>query len=267
MLISPEVVLVTIIDPALVTNGREGFAPAMPEAAVNVRSPEPMVTAVPAELSKTIAPAPDESASAIRNTLPELAEKSMLPESTRNSPSSSKSKSKTSTKIMSPSAFKVRSSLSTDPVIVVRIVMSPASEASPAEPVWITTFPESRAASRTSTSSTAPSPLVVNGSASLPSPVMFVLGNSGTGTSTIVILFGSSSRVPLAPLGAVRSTLPVNARLSLPETSTKPPSPLSAPPRAVIVPPKRVPWSAQTMTVPPSPWVIASASIRMPLER
>ncbi len=50
------------------------------------------------------------------------------------------------------------------------------------------------------------------------------------------MFFGSSSSVPVSPCGARRSTVPLNTSDSLPETSTKPPLPPCAPPRAEIVP-------------------------------
>ena len=52
----------------------------------------------------------------------------------------------------------------------------------------------------------------------------------------IVILAGSSSSEPVAPCGAVTSTPPVKPRCCLPETSTAPPSPPAAPPRAEMEP-------------------------------
>jgi hypothetical protein len=69
----------------------------------------------------------------------------------------------------------------------------------------------------------------------------------------IVMSLGSSSSDPVAPSGARVSTLPSKARVCFPETSTRPPSPPRAPPRAEIVPAKRVVSSDQTMTLPPRP--------------
>ena len=54
--------------------------------------------------------------------------------------------------------------------------------------------------------------------------------------STIVNVSGSSSSVPVCPLGALVFTEPAKSRLCLPEISTKPPSPDCVPPRAVTVP-------------------------------
>ena len=112
----------------------------------------------------------------------------------------------------------------------------------------------------------SPPPLVVFTVTSVPlsraSTMIFAIAPS------MVMSVGSMSQRPASPLAALASTdPPAKSSDCLPELSTKPPSPPWAPPRAVIVPAKRVLWSAQTMTVPPSPWVSASASIRMPLER
>ena len=64
------------------------------------------------------------------------------------------------------------------------------------------------------------------------------LANSGSLSAAleIVIFFGSSSKVPQIPLGAVKSTKPLKIRFSLPETSAKPPLPKFSPPRAEIWP-------------------------------
>ena len=70
---------------------------------------------------------------------------------------------------------------------------------------------------------------------------------------------GSSSQVPPAPAGALTSTGTLNSRTRLPEVSTKPPSPPSSPPRALMRPSTRVVSSDQTMTRPPSPRPSASA--------
>ena len=63
-------------------------------------------------------------------------------------------------------------------------------------------------------------------SVSLPSPTPFEM----------VMFTGSSSRLPVRPLGARVSTRPLNVSVSLPDTSTLPPSPDAAPPRALIAP-------------------------------
>ena len=76
----------------------------------------------------------------------------------------------------------------------------------------------------------------------------------------IVIVSGSSKSVPVSPLGAVKVVEPWYSRSFFPETSAKPPSPLRAPPVAVIEPAKEVDSSAQTMILPPLPWVVALAT-------
>ncbi len=53
---------------------------------------------------------------------------------------------------------------------------------------------------------------------------------------TMSILRGSSNNVPAVPSAALRSTVPRNTKLSLPDTSANPPSPDWAPPRALIEP-------------------------------
>jgi hypothetical protein len=77
----------------------------------------------------------------------------------------------------------------------------------------------------------------------------------------MVIASGSSSRVPIAPLTALVSTLAAKSRCFLPDTSTKPPSPAAWPPRAEILPSARVWLSDHTMTLPPLPASVASALI------
>ena len=73
------------------------------------------------------------------------------------------------------------------------------------------------------------------------------------------ILVGSNSTVPLNPAGAVTSTLPSKLRLFFPDISTKPPSPPCSPPLAETWPKNPVTSFAQTITLPPSPSLIASA--------
>ena len=80
----------------------------------------------------------------------------------------------------------------------------------------------------------------------------------------IVRLFGSSSSVPVLPAAARRSTDPVKSSNCLPDTSTKPPSPLSAPPRAETLPANWVFLSDHITTLPPLPAVRASALIEAP---
>src|ERR1700730_6347391 len=52
----------------------------------------------------------------------------------------------------------------------------------------------------------------------------------------IVISLGSSNKLPDAPIGARKSAEPWKSRMLLLELSTKPPSPLWAPPRAEMFP-------------------------------
>ena len=54
--------------------------------------------------------------------------------------------------------------------------------------------------------------------------------------ATMLTSVGSSSRVPFAPLVARVSTMPLKSSQPLPETSTVPPSPDCAPPRAETLP-------------------------------
>ncbi len=82
-------------------------------------------------------------------------------------------------------------------------------------------------------------------------------------TSEIVIFFGSRSRSPFSPFRALVSTMPISLKLSvpLPDTSTEPPFPEIAPPRALMLPAKLVVLSDQTTTCPPLPVYRASALI------
>ena len=85
--------------------------------------------------------------------------------------------------------------------------------------------------------------------------------------STLLLMVrfvGSSSSMPACPRGAVRSELPRKSRNTLPETSTNPPSPDVAPPRASAAPKNRVVSSDHTTAVPPLPLPVALASIRTP---
>ena len=82
--------------------------------------------------------------------------------------------------------------------------------------------------------------------------------------STMFRFNGSSSSTPVLPNGADRSELPRKSSVPLPDTSTRPPSPPRAPPRAFAAPWKRVPPSAHTTTSPPSPAPVALASSSAP---
>ena len=80
---------------------------------------------------------------------------------------------------------------------------------------------------------------------------------------TIVMLKGSNSQLPGKPLAALASTRASEPTTStFPEVSTTPPLPASAPPRAEIVPSTVVVLSDHTTTLPPSPRVTASATMR-----
>ncbi len=75
---------------------------------------------------------------------------------------------------------------------------------------------------------------------------------------------GSSSSWPVRPCGARRSAVPVRAMSRWLETSAKPPSPPCTPPRAEMLPPKRVRALDHRVTWPPSPACSASACSRAP---
>ena len=75
---------------------------------------------------------------------------------------------------------------------------------------------------------------------------------------------GSSNSIPTCPRLADASTSPSNASRCLPDTSTCPPCPPSAPPRELMAPSNRVSPSDHTVTVPPSPLFPALASICAP---
>ena len=64
----------------------------------------------------------------------------------------------------------------------------------------------------------------------------FRVATSANGVSTISILVGSRSKVPNSPLVALVSTSPRYTSVSLPDTSTNPPSPAVLPPRALMSP-------------------------------
>ena len=72
-------------------------------------------------------------------------------------------------------------------------------------------------------------------------------------------LSGSRRKRPAAPLGADRSTLPVRLMSLWLDTSAKPPSPPSEPPRAEILPACLVLFCDSTVTLPPLPDFTASA--------
>ena len=82
--------------------------------------------------------------------------------------------------------------------------------------------------------------------------------------SLMVISRGSRRMSPCLPCTAPTSTKPRKASLSLPDTSTWPPSPPAAPPRAVMAPSKRVSWFDHTTTSPPAPCWRALAVMRAP---
>ena len=69
--------------------------------------------------------------------------------------------------------------------------------------------------------------------------VILILALAGPGVNAVPVLImisvGSSNSVPVSPLGARVSTLPLNPRLC-PDTSTNPPSPERSPPFAEILP-------------------------------
>ena len=77
----------------------------------------------------------------------------------------------------------------------------------------------------------------------------------------IVTSAGSSSHVPGLPLGAPAFTRRSDTSSQWPEVSIRPPSPPCAPPRAEMLPETRVESVDHSTTVPPLPWVIASAAI------
>ena len=77
----------------------------------------------------------------------------------------------------------------------------------------------------------------------------------------MMMLVGSSSKVPRRPSGACVLTWPRKIREPLPDTSTRPPSPPLCPPWAETLPRKLVASSAHTTTLPASPCSRASALI------
>ena len=76
---------------------------------------------------------------------------------------------------------------------------------------------------------------------------------------TMSTFHGSSSQLPAIPCCAAVDTRIPSTSSRCPEVSTRPPLPPCVPPCAVMVPCALVTLSAQTMTVPPSPAVRASA--------
>ncbi|MBB1629995.1 hypothetical protein A9975_03845 [Cupriavidus sp. UME77] len=85
-------------------------------------------------------------------------------------------------------------------------------------------------------------------------------------------MFGSISQFPVLPCGARVSTVALSTIFTCePDVSTKPPSPPSLPPCALMVPSTVVrllalPRSAIAITVPPLPALCAAASaLMMPL--
>ncbi len=77
----------------------------------------------------------------------------------------------------------------------------------------------------------------------------------------IVTSAGSSSHRPAVPLVALALTLMPCTSSQWAEVSTRPPSPPSAPPRALMLPEARVDSLPQSTTVPPLPLLPASALI------
>ncbi|WP_143273325.1 hypothetical protein [Azospirillum palustre] len=81
----------------------------------------------------------------------------------------------------------------------------------------------------------------------------------------MTMFLGSSSRVPAVPAVAPASPSPANTSVSWDDTSIKPPSPRTVPPRADAAPAKDVLSSDQTTIRPPSPvGPLASARIVVP---
>ena len=81
-----------------------------------------------------------------------------------------------------------------------------------------------------------------------------------SGLELIVTSEGSSSHVPVLPIGAVVSTARAPRLSVAPEVSTSPPSPPCGPPRAAILPATVVTPPEITETVPPGPDWVAEAS-------
>ena len=102
-------------------------------------------------------------------------------------------------------------------------------------------------------------PLLSSFSATVPSPAAVSWVPSPLVPATIVRLSGSSRNVPVSPLRAVKSTVPVSLTPLWLDTSAKPPSPPVAPPLAEMLPAKFVRVSDKTVTLPPLPLLTASA--------
>ncbi len=81
------------------------------------------------------------------------------------------------------------------------------------------------------------------------------------GSSVIKTSLGSINQVPASPLLAPALGMVFNCKPIRPEVSIKPPSPDSEPPLAVNSPLIRALFSANKITVPPSPLVPPSALI------
>ena len=158
-------------------------------------------------------------------------------------------------KMTSPSARNVRmlseSQLISDATVMLPFCVSVGSPSSGVETVTLllSRFRSSRSTERIASSSFAAYSMVPSPTSAMPDEA----------SSAIVRLCGSNSSVPVAPCGARVSTSPLNASVRFPETSTKPPSPPTVPPRAEIWPAKSVLISDQRMTRPPSPACPASA--------
>ena len=84
-------------------------------------------------------------------------------------------------------------------------------------------------------------------------------------SSLIVILRGSIRNWPASPLAALATTEPKTSTCSVPETSTKPPSPETLPPLASMSAPSRksAVSGEYTMTSPPSPLTPAFAVVTL----
>ena len=123
----------------------------------------------------------------------------------------------------------------------------------PPVPVLTTTLaPPVSASTIRFTPSFASSPVDSNGLL----PLMLVVVSS---TSTISMLYGSSSQVPPAPAGAATSAAVPMVRSPWLEVSTMPPLPPATPPRADSWPAETVLRSDHTTTEPPLPRFVASA--------
>ncbi len=116
--------------------------------------------------------------------------------------------------------------------------------------------------------------LVLPRACSVPTPRLLVLSAKPTCGDeparlpavppTMLRSAGSSSRLPMAPCAALVSTCPLKSSRPCEDTSTWPPLPVAAPPRASMLPAKSVARELHTTTWPPSPLAPADASSRAP---